>query len=493
MKNQHNKSLSILAIPALLLLPFMGISQASAHGYSTYPEARQLTCANEGGYFSGTPPMQGCSTAKDISSTYPFVQINEFSINIADYLNQATVEAAIPDGTLCHANDPRKVGMSAVNNPDAWTRTELNAGTFTYTFNATAPHNPSFWKFYITKQGTDLNQPLKWSDLELIKEDNDSVVGSMYSTDLTIPDDRIGDHILFVRWQRIDFVGEGFYNCSDITVLNDEVTEPEPVEPYLVQGEEYVLPEYEIGDRIIFEVITQNGDVHNTFNKDVTQTNYEYIPELVAAEVSGYYASFYNGDVFIGRWHQEMNHYMYFDNGSTTNYFNARNANFTYTVRVEQAVAEPITLGLKELSESDRIIEHGEYASLVIEGSYNNFVVEELSGVGVEISSGMKSILIGTDTIPKAILPVDVILKVTTNPDDASEQEQSISFTVVDNEDTSTVPPGSQWDASATYIAGDVVSYDNQLWQAQWWILGGMNPVDTYASDIWGVWRPVTE
>lgn len=59
------------------------------------------------------------------------------------------VKAAIPDGTLCYANDPQKKGMGAPHT--GWTRTELNTGTFEFVFNATAPHNPSFWEFYLTK------------------------------------------------------------------------------------------------------------------------------------------------------------------------------------------------------------------------------------------------------------------------------------------------------------------------------------------------------
>ena len=37
---------------------------------------------------------------------------------------------------------------------------------------------------------------------------------------------------------------------------------------------------------------------------------------------------------------------------------------------------------------------------------------------------------------------------------------------------------------------GEVVTYSNQSWKAQWWIQGGENPKATYESDKWGVWRP---
>ncbi len=490
MKHLNNSSFSFCLLSALAFAPMLFVKHASAHGYSTYPEARQLTCYNEGGIWSGEPRTEGCAKAKEISGSYPFVQKNEFSINIPDYLNQTTVETAVPDGTLCHANDPRKRGMSLINDPSAWTRTQLTTGEFTYTFNATAPHNPSFWKFYITKQGTDLRQPLKWSDLELLKEDNDTIVGNNYSTNLTIPNDRSGDHILFVRWQRIDAVGEGFYNCSDITVVNEDITPPAPDEPYLVQGSDYLLPKYSIGDRLILDVINRYGDVHNSFNIDVTSENEQYIPELLASEVNGYYDRFHNGNVFIGAWHTEMNHYMYFDNGMS-NYFNSRNANASYKIRVEAPTAETISLALKELLPSDHTIEYGHYAFVSIEGDFNNYEIEELTNSGIEFTLGSDYVVISAKAIDKERLPTEITLRVIADGNEVDSQQTLISFTVIDGSDN-TSPPSEHpvWDPSITYTNGDLVSFDNQTWEAQWWVSGGDNPKETYNSNIWGVWRP---
>jgi len=479
---------SMLALSSLVAVPFLAPQDATAHGYSTFPKARQLICAEEGGVWSGSPPMAGCATMKDISGTYPFVQINEVSINIPDYNNQATVEAAVPDGTLCHANDDRKRGLSATNNPAAWTRTTLQPGTFSYTFNATAPHNPSFWKFYITKQGTDLNQPLKWSDLELIKEDNGTTVESTYTTELTIPNDRSGDHILFVRWQRIDPVGEGFYNCSDITIDNGTVT----TGPYLVQGAEYVLPAYQVGDRVVLDVLNKHGDVHNSFSIDVSAENVDFVPELLAADVSGYYESYHNGNVFIGGWHEEMEHYMYFLESTypdATNYFNSKSADASYAVRIEQPSTGSLSVALKELESSDGEVLHGEYVSVLLDGDFDSFIVEELSAAGVGVSTVGDVAIVDTSSVPVAALPASVSLRVTTDPGLASEQQETVSFTVLGGE-VAGVPV---WDSSAVYVAGDVVSFGGGQWQAQWWVQGGDDPAAVYAGDIWGVWRPFTE
>lgn len=131
------KSTFTLAASSISFILFS--AQAQAHGWSEYPEARQQICYNQGGLWDGTPPNPACAQAKAISGSYPFIQRNEYSINIPDYNNMQAVRSAIPDGTLCYANDAQKKGMGAPHS--GWTRTEVNAGTFEYVFNATAPHN----------------------------------------------------------------------------------------------------------------------------------------------------------------------------------------------------------------------------------------------------------------------------------------------------------------------------------------------------------------
>ncbi len=56
--------------------------------------------------------------------------------------------------------------------------------------------------------------------------------------------------------------------------------------------------------------------------------------------------------------------------------------------------------------------------------------------------------------------------------------------------DPEPTPNPGTWDSSKVYLGGEVVTYSNQSWKAQWWIQGGENPKATYESDKWGVWRP---
>jgi predicted carbohydrate-binding protein with CBM5 and CBM33 domain len=92
-------------------------------------------------------------------------------------------------------------------------------------YRANTPHNPSFWRFYLTKPGFDTaTETLGWDDLELVQShDNidfvkDADGNRFYEMYVAIPSDRSGEAILYTRWQRNDPGGEGFYSCSDITI-----------------------------------------------------------------------------------------------------------------------------------------------------------------------------------------------------------------------------------------------------------------------------------
>ncbi|MDP4536876.1 lytic polysaccharide monooxygenase [Alkalimonas collagenimarina] len=215
---------TLLASPALL-----------AHGYVEYPKARQQICKEDGGYWwpadgSGVSNL-ACRAAFLQSGGYMYTQHHEFAINISDYNNMDAVRAAIPDGTLCAANDDRKAGMNIASSH--WQTTEINLSQsqiLPLRFRATTPHNPSFWQFYLTKPDIDpAARALHWDDLELIYETgNTPAEAGYYLFDVPLPTDRTGPAILYTRWQRIDVVGEGFYNCSDLTFTGSGT---DPIDP----------------------------------------------------------------------------------------------------------------------------------------------------------------------------------------------------------------------------------------------------------------------
>jgi predicted carbohydrate-binding protein with CBM5 and CBM33 domain/chitodextrinase len=496
-----------VAITSMYLMLFS--IQVQAHGWSEYPEARQQICYNQGGIWNGTPPNAACAQAKSISGTYPFVQRNEYSINIPDYNNIQTVKNAIPDGTLCYANDPQKKGMGAAH--EGWTRVEVNAGTFEYVFNATAPHNPSFWQFYLTKPNADLSKSLAWGDLELIQEmGNVPVVGGKYRIDVTIPTDRVGNAILFVRWQRADPVGEGFYNCSDIVIVNDEVTpppvdpDPEPTEPYLVQGDAFIpqdinLSSASVGDSVNYTVFNKYGEEHSSFSLTITADNKNDWDRLLASQVNGWYESNHEGNVFIGRWHDEMSHYMYFQNDLQGNYFNSKDARasgeFSITTNDSNLDAVISPNVLKALNNASVV--HGDYVVLTqseSKGDATNVQWLQTSGTPVQTSIGSNNeLIIKTADLPD--IRHELTFKLVLSSGNASDEEV-YSFVVEPSDTTEPVDPvdppvnpdepeGTAWSASDTYVANDVVTHGGKTWTAQWWT----RDEEPGTTGQWGVWR----
>lgn len=233
MKVIRRSLFALLAACALSHVASAQTSQADTqHGWVDTPLARQTWCSNDGGYWwpedGSAIPNLACRAAfeKELevysdNPQYPFVQINEFSHNVADYRNMQAVMEGVPDGLLCSAGDKNKSGMDV---PSPYWHTQglaLNAdGTFNIVFHATAQHNPSYWEIYLSKAGFDpASAPLSWGQLDKIADFGDvkaDAQGNYVLPNIAIPAGRSGRAVLYTRWQRDDAAGEGFYNCSDV-------------------------------------------------------------------------------------------------------------------------------------------------------------------------------------------------------------------------------------------------------------------------------------
>lgn len=229
------------------LLPLMlcatalaGFAQgAAAHGAVGAPIARQYACRLEGGYWdpadgSGIPHTD-CRAAyrNGGDSAYPFTQWNEFSANPAgqgDDLEK--LQQAVPDGLLCAGGDRRKAGIDVP--AAAWRKTPVTPvnGSIDVTWENTQSHTPSVMRIYLSKPSYDPQQPLRWADLDKIYDAPapaplpanggghlPGTVTSLYPLHVPLPAGRTGDAVLYSYWQRRDAGNEGFFNCSDITIL----------------------------------------------------------------------------------------------------------------------------------------------------------------------------------------------------------------------------------------------------------------------------------
>ncbi|BFM22406.1 lytic polysaccharide monooxygenase [Gilvimarinus japonicus] len=339
MKSQQFLTRSIkaglLGAGALLAI---GAQQSFAHGYSDFPKARQAYCEEDGGYWSPSDgsgiPNAACRAAFLEAGTYQFVQAIEFSKNVANYNSQAAVEAGVPDGSLCAAGDSSKSGID-VPHPDwpAQNITLNSAGEFEYRFYASTPHNPSFWKFYLSKPGFDPStDTLTWADLELVDEKSNVNVQTIngtryYVMDVSLPTNRSGNAIFYTRWQREDVAGEGFYNCSDVVLGDVEPPTWSNAGNYVTQG---INPS--AGDQIWFRVFDSNGSevVFNQFaisasNQALNTWTAELAAEINNSETAVQVGVLNNGTV------------SYNSNDLYANRVYVLNSNYTYQMDLETA------------------------------------------------------------------------------------------------------------------------------------------------------------
>ncbi|MCP2331221.1 MULTISPECIES: lytic polysaccharide monooxygenase auxiliary activity family 9 protein [Actinoalloteichus] len=192
---------------------------ALAHGGLTYPQTRTYACYVDGlaGGIGGDldPTNPACADAIEMGGKNALW--NWFGNLLPDAGGRH--QEIIPDGRLCGPGDTYAAYNQARTD---WPTTTMPAGeTVTIRYNAWAPH-PGTWYQYVTKDGWDPTQPLKWSDLE--PEPFDVVTdppingsgphGAEYTWSADLPD-KSGRHIIYSIWQRSDSP-EAFYNCSDV-------------------------------------------------------------------------------------------------------------------------------------------------------------------------------------------------------------------------------------------------------------------------------------
>ncbi|MEM9227057.1 MAG: lytic polysaccharide monooxygenase auxiliary activity family 9 protein, partial [Verrucomicrobiota bacterium] len=161
------------------------------------------------------PQSSVSADAIAVAGTQAFYDWHEISQTYSQYADpDFFYDQVIPDGQLASAGRAKYYGLDLVR--DDWPSTPVNAGPYNIVYDAHVPHDPSYFLAYITRDGWDPTQPLRWSDLEpLAGPENYVREGSLYLFTVDFPQ-RTGHHVLYVIWQRIDPAGEVFFSTSDI-------------------------------------------------------------------------------------------------------------------------------------------------------------------------------------------------------------------------------------------------------------------------------------
>ncbi|MFD9033367.1 lytic polysaccharide monooxygenase [Streptomyces sp. NPDC059567] len=223
----YRRTAAAVTLSAAALIPLTP-SIAGAHGAVFNPVSRVAACYAEG---PETPKSQVCKDLVADSGTQPLYDWNEVNIANADGQHQLL----IPDGKLCSANREKYRALDWARTD--WPATAVGAGAFDFKVRVTAPHSGTM-TVYITKQGFDPTQPLKWSDL-------DATPVATYATARTATDGfynftgtlpaRTGRHIVYKVWQRNDSP-EAFYSCSDVTFGGGAAAASAPSEAKIAAG-----------------------------------------------------------------------------------------------------------------------------------------------------------------------------------------------------------------------------------------------------------------
>ncbi|MDD1792504.1 lytic polysaccharide monooxygenase [Enterovibrio sp. ZSDZ42] len=439
---------------------------AAAHGYMDYPPARQEVCDRDGGYWDSTSgstiPNAACRAAFKESGWYPFVQKPEFAKLVSNFNSQAAVEAAIPDGTLCAAADPKKAGIDIPSSE--WQTTPIDPaanGKLTLLYRASTPHNPSMWKIYLSNAGyNSATDALAWSDLDLIAEfDNVPAVvineKKYYQMQVTLPTDRTGNAVLYSRWQRDDPAGEGFYNCSDLSFGGDVIAPTWSSIGGFVKS----TTDATQGDTVWFRVFDGNGS-EAVFEKlaidaknDVESVWAKQIADTVNASSSS---------AKIGK--IDQNGVVAWDN--TDLYGNlvfVKNKDASFQLEVKKLVSNtPPVIS----SPSAVNVDSGQSVSISISATdAENDAITFTASAGTLTANG------NTATV-SYIAPSttsNLVEKIIVSATDGNAASQ---VTITVNVKGSGPIGQSDWDSSKVYVAGDTVLHLGTNYTAQWWNKG---------------------
>ena len=202
----------IILAACLFVIPLL----LQAHGSFEIPISRVYACFLEG---PENPQSAACQDMVDIGGTQPlydWMEVNQFNA-AGEHLS------LIPDGTLCAGGRDKYRGLNQARTDWVSTAPRFNSkGQMEFVYHAWAPHSTDYFRYYITKDGYDPTQPLRWEDLEepfceindVEQDDN-----MRYHMTCPSPGNKTGKHVIYNIWQR-DLSPEAFYACIDVDFGN---------------------------------------------------------------------------------------------------------------------------------------------------------------------------------------------------------------------------------------------------------------------------------
>lgn len=198
---------------ALITASIATASTAFAHGSMAKPISRVYS-----GFLEDpqSPDSAAVAAAIAVGGTQPFydwTEVVNFYPGTPQQQMNVPYASFIPDGEIASGGNPKYAGLDLVR--DDWPTTPMESGPFEFVFYTPTPHDPSVFHAWITSSDWNPLQPLNWGQLESLPIGPVTKVGNEYRFNAIIPA-RSGKHCIYVIWQRLDPVGEGFYSLSDV-------------------------------------------------------------------------------------------------------------------------------------------------------------------------------------------------------------------------------------------------------------------------------------
>ena len=225
----HSKDKRVLLLVSLLGVVITVVATTQrlyAHGTMEDPVSRVYQCYLEN---PENPDSQACFAAIQLAGTqqfYDWSAVNRFDANDRH-------REIVADGQLCSGGKSSHAGLDLARNDWVAPTIAPNAqGNYDFSFIAWAPHATKYFDFYVTKDGYDPTQPLRWSDLEaapFCHITSVTLANGRYKMTCPLPQGKTGKHIIYNIWQRSDST-EAFYTCMDVVFAPSNVT-PVPVTP----------------------------------------------------------------------------------------------------------------------------------------------------------------------------------------------------------------------------------------------------------------------
>lgn len=339
---------------------------------------------------------------------------------------------------------------------DRWVKIPVNTGANTFTWTLTAPHRTSEFKYYITKDGWNPNEPITRADLEEIAvfDYNDTIPEKVEVHTFDIPANKSGYHVILGVWEVAD-TGNAFYQVVDVEVSGDAVA----------------------------DTIAPSMPTNLTAAATINSVSLNWTASTDNTGVHHY--DVYRDGVKVGT-------------STTTQFVDTdlvANTTYTYTVKaVDRAgntsdASEILSVTTQELPAVDteaptapaRLHSMGETDSTI-----NLMWAQSTDNVAVAYYQIFRNgVLVATTTetsFKDANLAANTEYTYTVAAVDASNNASVMSNTlVVSTKEKEVVEGNTTWNKDSVYLQGDIVVFDGVEYTAKWWTQGDLPG----SADVW--------